>query len=175
LIIDEVEGASAKTTFYGMDITRDKLCSMIRKWQTTIESVNDVKTNDGYILRVFTIGFTKRGPKQIRKTSYAQHSQIKEIRRKITNILTAEIGKVGVADLVQHLTTDTYTDLITKACYTIYPLQNVTIRKVKVLKRPKIDTTKLNELYSNQSVSADLKTKAEGGQEEDQAKNLLAK
>jgi len=95
-----------------MDITRDKLCSMIRKWQTTIESQNDVKTNDGYILRVFTIAFTKRGNKQQRKTSYAQHSQIKEIRRKITNILTAEIAKVGVADLVQHLTTDTYSDLI---------------------------------------------------------------
>lgn len=32
LIVDDVEGAHAKTSFYGMDITRDKLCSMIRKW-----------------------------------------------------------------------------------------------------------------------------------------------
>jgi len=32
LIIDDVEGANAKTSFYGMDITRDKLFSMIRKW-----------------------------------------------------------------------------------------------------------------------------------------------
>jgi small subunit ribosomal protein S3Ae len=96
-----------------MDITRDKLCSMIKKWQTTIECQSDVKTNDGYILRIFTIGFTKRGARQQRKTSYAQHSQIKEIRRKINNILSGEIAKVGVADLVQHLTTDTYTELIT--------------------------------------------------------------
>jgi len=26
LIIDDVEGHTAKTSFYGMDITRDKLC-----------------------------------------------------------------------------------------------------------------------------------------------------
>jgi len=32
LVIDEVEGRNAKTSFYGLDITRDKLCSMIRKW-----------------------------------------------------------------------------------------------------------------------------------------------
>jgi small subunit ribosomal protein S3Ae len=32
LIIDEVEGRNCKTSFYGIDITRDKLCQMIRKW-----------------------------------------------------------------------------------------------------------------------------------------------
>ena len=32
LIIDDVEGMNVKTSFYGMDITRDKLFSMIRKW-----------------------------------------------------------------------------------------------------------------------------------------------
>jgi len=32
LIIDDVESKNVKTSFYGMDITRDKLCSMIRKW-----------------------------------------------------------------------------------------------------------------------------------------------
>jgi len=32
LILDEVEGHTAKTSFYGMDITADKLNSMIKKW-----------------------------------------------------------------------------------------------------------------------------------------------
>jgi len=32
LIIDDIEARNVKTSFYGMSITRDKLCSMIRKW-----------------------------------------------------------------------------------------------------------------------------------------------
>jgi small subunit ribosomal protein S3Ae len=36
---------------------------------------------------------------------------------------------------------------IEKKCHSIFPLQNVFIRKVKVLKKPKFDVTKLMELY----------------------------
>jgi len=32
LIVEEVEGRNLKTSFYGMDITRDRLCQMLRKW-----------------------------------------------------------------------------------------------------------------------------------------------
>jgi prevent-host-death family protein len=36
---------------------------------------------------------------------------------------------------------------ITKECQKIFPLQNVLVRKVKLLKKPKFDLTKLMELY----------------------------
>ena len=38
---------------------------------------------------------------------------------------------------------------ITKECSKIFPLQNVLIKKVKVLKKPKFDLTKLMELYTD--------------------------
>jgi len=47
----------------------------------------DVKTRDG--VRLFCIGFTKRRPNQARKTSYAQHSQIRAIRKKMMRHLPA--------------------------------------------------------------------------------------
>jgi len=43
--------------------------------------------------------------------------------------------------------TDTVTKQITKDCSKIFPLENVLIKKVKVLKKPKFDLTKLMELY----------------------------
>ena len=62
-----------------MDLTTDKLRSMVRKWQTLIECHVDVKTTDNYVLRIFAISFTKRRQNQIRKTSYAQSSQIRQV------------------------------------------------------------------------------------------------
>lgn len=64
------------TNFHGMDLTTDKLRSMVKKWQTLIEANVDVKTTDGYLLRVFCIGFTSKDQSSARKTCYAQHTQV---------------------------------------------------------------------------------------------------
>ena len=49
-----------------MDFTTDKLRSLVRKWQTLIEAHVEVKTTDGYVLRMFCIGFTKKRAGQVR-------------------------------------------------------------------------------------------------------------
>lgn len=65
----------------GMDFTTDKLRSLVRKWQTLIEAHVDVKSTDGYLLRLFCISFTMKRPSQIKKTCYAQSSQVRGCRR----------------------------------------------------------------------------------------------
>ncbi|CAO2584073.1 40S ribosomal protein S3a (Fragment) [Lemmus lemmus] len=60
LITEDVQGKNCLTNFHGMDLTLDKMCSMVRKWQTMIEAHVDVKTTDGYLLRLFCVGFTKK-------------------------------------------------------------------------------------------------------------------
>ena len=61
--VEEVKGFDCYTNFYGMSITRDKLCQLVKKWHTLIESFVQAKTVDGYLLRMFCIGFTKRTSK----------------------------------------------------------------------------------------------------------------
>ena len=111
------------TNFYGMDMTRDKLCSLMRKWQTLIEASADAKTSDGYSLRLFAIAFTKRRPTQVRKTSYASSSQIRAIRKKMVDIMTAEVAKSDLKSLVQKFVPEAISKEIEKACFNIYPLQ----------------------------------------------------
>ena len=69
--VEEVKGFDCYTNFYGMDITRDKLCTIVKKWHTTIEAFVQCKTIDGYLLRMFCIGFTKRTSRQVSATCYA--------------------------------------------------------------------------------------------------------
>mmetsp|Transcript_169025 Transcript_169025/g.410808 ORF Transcript_169025/g.410808 Transcript_169025/m.410808 type:complete len:250 (+) Transcript_169025:35-784(+) len=155
LRVEEVQGDKCLTNFYGMDLTSDKLRSMVRKWCTLIEAHADVKTTDGYVLRIFCIGFTKRqqNMNQSRKTAYAQASQVRNIRKKMVEIIKREAGSVDLKDLVAKLIPEIIGKEITKACNGIYPLHNVHIRKVKTLRSPKLDVSKLLELHGGASTS----------------------
>jgi ribosomal protein S3AE len=147
LRVDEVQGRNCLTNFHGMDFTSDKLRSLVRKWQTLIEAHVDVKTTDGYLIRLFAIGFTKRRPTQVRKTTYAQSAQIREIRKKMFEIMTREANSCDLKELVQKFVPEAIGREIEKATRSIYPLQNVYVRKAKILKSPKFDLSKLLELH----------------------------
>merc|ERR1711985_102981 len=148
LRVEDVQGKQVLCNFWGMDFTTDKLRSLVRKWQSLIEANVDVKTLDGYVLRCFCIGFTKKRPFQIRKTSYAQSAQIRAIRKKMTDIMTKEVAQCELIKAVEKFVPEFIGRDIRKACEGIYPLQNVFIRKVKILKAPKFDAAKLAEIHS---------------------------
>jgi small subunit ribosomal protein S3Ae len=155
LQVEEVQGKQCLTNFYGMDLSTDKLRSLVRKWHSLIEAHVDVKTTDGYALRLFCIGFTKRRPNQGRKTSYAQSAQVRLIRKKMVEIVQKEASTCDLAELVQKLIPESIGREIEKATQGIYPLQNVCIRKVKTLRKPKTDLSKLLELHGGADAVAD--------------------
>ncbi|XP_065186579.1 small ribosomal subunit protein eS1-like [Sycon ciliatum] len=155
LICEDVRGKHCLTNFHGMNMTTDKLRSLVKKWQTMIEAYVDVKTTDEYTLRLFCIGFTaKSHPKtQVRKTNYAQSSQVRAIRRKMVDIMTKEVQQADLKDVVNKLIPDSFGRDIEKACQSIYPLHNVFIRKVKVLKKPRFDVNRLMELHGESATT----------------------
>merc|ERR1712151_1126882 len=127
---EEVQGSACLTQFYGLDFTTDKLRSMVRKWQSLIEAFVDVKTTDGYVLRLFCIGFTKKRQNQLKKTCYANSSQQKLIRKKMRDIMTKEASIVDLKELVNKFIPESIGKEIEKSCHGVYPMQNVHIRKV---------------------------------------------
>eukprot|EP00173_Palmaria_palmata_P001424 Plantae.Rhodophyta-Palmaria_palmata.ctg17934.p1 GENE.Plantae.Rhodophyta-Palmaria_palmata.ctg17934~~Plantae.Rhodophyta-Palmaria_palmata.ctg17934.p1 ORF type:complete len:271 (+),score=58.77 Plantae.Rhodophyta-Palmaria_palmata.ctg17934:51-863(+) len=146
---EDVQGKNLLTSFYGMALTTDKLCSVVRKWQSLIEANVDVKTSDGYTLRLFAIGFTKRRPNQVRTTSYAQSSQVRKIRRKMINVMKREAAGCELKDLVVKFIPEAIGKQIEKECQSVYPLKDVFIRKVKTLRYPKFDAYKLAESHKD--------------------------
>mmetsp|Transcript_44039 Transcript_44039/g.71697 ORF Transcript_44039/g.71697 Transcript_44039/m.71697 type:complete len:262 (-) Transcript_44039:201-986(-) len=149
LRVEDVQGRACLTNFHGMDFTTDKVRSLVRKWQTLIEAHVDVKTTDSYVLRLFAIAFTKKRPNQVKKTAYAQSSQIRAIRKKMVEIMTREASTVDLKELVQKFIPESIGKEIEKACHGIYPLTNVYVRKVKMLKLPKFDLSKLMEMHGD--------------------------
>jgi len=151
LIVEDVQGKNCLTTFYGMNLTTDKLRSMVKKWQTLIEGNVDVKTTDGYMLRLFCIGFTRKQDLSTKKTCYAQSAQVKNIRKKMVDIMQREVSSTDLKEVVNKLIPDSIARDIEKACQGIYPLHDVHIRKVKVMKRPRFDLVKLMDMHHETS------------------------
>ena len=160
LQIQEVAGKNCLTNFYGMDFTSDKLRSLVKKWQSLIEGFIDVKTTDGYLIRVFTIAFTKRSKTQVKKTTYATSAQIRSIRKKMFDIVQKEVSSCDLKDLVQKFVAEVIGTEITKVCQSIYPLQHCHVRKVKILKAPRFDLGKLLEVHGESG--EDVGTKVVG-------------
>jgi small subunit ribosomal protein S3Ae len=169
LRVEDVQGRNCLTNFWGMDFTTDKLRSLVRKWQSLIECAVDVKTTDNYQLRLFVIGFTKKRPNQVKRTTYAQSAQIRQIRKKMVEIVTREASSCDIKELVQKLIPDSIGKEIEKAAGGIFPMQNVYVRKCKILKAPKLDITKLMEVhgdYSAEDVGKPIERPAEEAKEE---------
>merc|ERR1712151_1493396 len=98
-------------------------------------------------------------------------AQIRKIRKKMVDIMVNEAGKVQLRELVKKLNPESIGKEIEKHTQGIFPLIDVLIRKVKILKKPKFDITKLMELHTD---SGDHDAGAAIGRPEgDEAKNLL--
>lgn len=170
LCCEDIQGRNCLTDFAGLDMTRNHLCSLIRKWHTLIEAHVDVKTLDQYQLRIFAIAFSHRRKDQVKSTCYIRTSKVKLIRKKMVEVMHAEASKCVLKDLVRKIPLQMIEKAIEASTRMIFPLQNIYVRKIKVLKKPKIDATKLMEIHGDLSEGINAR---EVIGERPEAKNLL--
>ena len=168
LCIEDVQGYNCLLNFHGMDMTRDKVCSLIKKRQTIIEGNVDCRTTDGYIVRMFCIAFTKPQDNQIKNTCYAKATQVRAIRAKMVQVMSDLGTKGDLKSLVKELISAPIGEQIEREASGIFPIKDCYIRKVKVLKKPKFDVTALMEWHNDDS-GADTGTAVKP-----EAENLVA-
>lgn len=146
----KLDSSEALLDFYGMELTRDKRCSMIKKWVTLVEAYCDIKTADGFVWRLFAVALTAdQKPTQVKKTSYAKTSQIKRIRAKMITIMKEVFSDYAdTKDFVHKLLINKCGDKFKAELKTIYPIKNACIRKVKLIKRPnKEDLRRIDAMH----------------------------
>jgi small subunit ribosomal protein S3Ae len=141
-----VEGNDVLTVFAGARLSADKLGSLLRKYRTLIDAQADIRTPDGYILRVFSIAFTKKLAPQ-KKACYAQQSQKKAIRDKCIEVMKAQIEPESIKKLCDNLVGDKIETEIINQCQTIFQVESVFITKVKVLKAPVLTSEQVLEVH----------------------------
>lgn len=144
-VVDGVRGRDAVGSFHGMELISDKHKSIPKKWHSLIEAETRVSTTDGYALRVFTICITKRKPKSVKKTCYATLSQIKAIRKIIFKIIEEEVSACDINEVIKKLMSEAIGARVEQEGLKIYPLQNCHVKKVKVVKRPKVDDSSFDK------------------------------
>lgn len=170
LEVQDIAGRGCLTDFHGLSLTRDKFHQMIRKRHSLIEAKADVKTADGYVVRLFVIAFTKDTKEQVKVFSYAQSAQIKKIRGRIVDLLNKTVGAGSLKDLVNLLVSNKLEGDIKAACQSIFPLDPVHVQKVKLVRKPKVDFTKLMEIHN----TSDAAEEGVAVEEVEEAKNLLS-
>lgn len=171
--VQEVQGRNLLTQFHSLEMTTDRMFSLLRKWCTTMETTVEVKTADGYTLRLFVIAFTKKQDNQLSRNCYAKTRLVKWLRHRITKIATRRLRNVQINEAVTLLTRNILSDYMTKRCSAIVPLRDLRIRKVKVIRTPKFDAQAL--LNAHGSIPASIEADAREVEEVQEAPAVEAK
>jgi len=171
LEVMEIQGKSCLTDFHSLSFTRDDLCKMIKKKHTLIDARADCKTTDGYVIRLFCTALTHRPDNMTANFCYAQTAQIRRIRKKMIEVMQAEAQQGQLRDVVKALLANKMELAIKKATSRIFPLDPIRITKAKLMKKPKLDITKLMEIHDGKGDDEGVNM---GQGEDPEAKNLLS-
>ncbi len=120
----EVDGKTAKTIFKGHEYSRDYLRSLVRRRTTKVDGIFEVKTKDGYKLRVAVAAFT---------LVRIRTSQEREIRAIMKKIIKEKASALTLDQFAQEMVLGKIASDIYNEAKKIAPLRHVGVRKSKLL------------------------------------------
>lgn len=128
LRVNNVVGDTAHTTLIGHELTTDYIRSIVKRQTSRIDANVDVRTKDGYIIRVKPTCFTIKR---------ARSSQMKAIRELMINIVKRRAAESDFETFMQEAILGRLSANIYRQAKFIYPLRRVEIRKTEVSAAPK--------------------------------------
>jgi small subunit ribosomal protein S3Ae len=125
--VNEVTGENAYTEFLRQELSRSYLRSQIRRRNSKVDSIFNIKTKDGYNLRASTSAIL---------TTRIQASQKRAIRQIINQELTSISTNNDFAQFLDEVTSGKMSSEIYKKARKIYPLKRVEVTKIKLVEKP---------------------------------------
>lgn len=128
LRINNVVGETATTDLVGHELTTDYIRSIVKRQTSRIDANIEVRTKDGYVIRVKPTCFTIKR---------ARSSQIKAIREVMIDIVNKRAMETDFENFMQEAILGRLSAAIYRQAKFIYPLRRVEIRKTYVEAMPK--------------------------------------
>jgi small subunit ribosomal protein S3Ae len=122
--VTDIRGLEAHTSFVGMDLTSDYVRRLTRRKRTKTDHVIDVRTKDGFVVRIKPMSITEQ------RIQAAQETAIRNI---MTTTLTEQAANMTVSELVKAIITGDLSKDLSTAAKVIIPIKRIEIRKSEVL------------------------------------------
>jgi small subunit ribosomal protein S3Ae len=157
--LDDIVGNSCFTSFYEYELCREKIASMLKKRQTLIEVVSEVKSKEGVLFRVILVAVTSKRYGQQKINSYAQSSKVRLFRKKVNAELAKIAAEKSANDFVNEVVTDAVNVKIEAIGAKIIPGIKLTISKLKISKKNITEIRNAQDDLVEDKVAADKKIK----------------
>ena len=125
--VNEVSGENAYTEFYKHELSRSYLRSQIRRRNSKVDSIINLKSKDGFKIRTTTSAIL---------TTRIQTSQKRAIRDVINQELETSCSSNDFNKFLEDVTSGKLSSEIYKKARKIYPLKRVEITKIKLVGKP---------------------------------------
>ena len=127
--IHKIEGKTARTLFKGHEYSRDYLRSLVRRRTTKVDGLFNLKTKDGFKLRIAVSALT---------LSRIKTSQEKTIRKIMDRIIKEKSAALTLDQFVQEMVLGKIASDIYNESKLVAPLRHVGIRKSKLVGQPAV-------------------------------------
>lgn len=130
--VTSVAGDAAYTEFVGHELTRDYMRSMVKRRTSRIDTILQVTTKDGKILRITMTCLT---------LTRANLSQVHAIRSGMTQFITSYAAQRELPAFVKEMVSGEITKELFKLVKPIYPVRRVEIVKSRVEPEARAEAT----------------------------------
>jgi small subunit ribosomal protein S3Ae len=122
--VNDIRGLEAHTAFIGHDLTSDYVRRLTRRKRTKTDHVVDVRTKDGFKVRIKPMSITEQ------RIQAAQETAVRNIMASTLNDLAANMT---VSELVKAIITGDLSKDLSNAAKVIIPIKRIEIRRSEVL------------------------------------------
>ncbi len=122
--IVKLDGTNALTDFDGSEVMRDYLSRMVIRRVSRIDTVQDLKTKDGKMIRVKGLAVISRKAKRNVQLT---------VKKRIFEMVKDQVTNLTLDEFLRKIFSDEIKNRVLQEARSVYPVRNFEIRKTQIL------------------------------------------